>query len=540
MRFPASLRLRDTLFLFIVIALFISLCWPFLRGMGVEVDGALAATGIYLHSPALYSWHFGEYELPLMVLSYLGALEVWLCAPVFAVWGASLYTLRLPTLLLGVGTIVLFWLLLREISNRRAAWFGTLLLATDTSFVMLTAIDFGPVCVQLFLKSAISLLFVRWYRSRRILPFITAWFLLGVALWAKALFIWIAGGMFLGILVAAPRAVQAAFKPKLIAFAALACGLGALPLISYNIAFPLNTFRANAKIVPAAILEKVNVLNRTLDGTLLYGFFTSSEQSPHPGDLSKGFPHLVEQIAEITQSPDSNWTVWAALAALCAVPFLWHTDARKPALYAVVSFASGWLAMASTANAGGAAHHVILLWPMPFLLIAVVASALTPRFSLRPKSQALVTAAVVSVAIASVLVICHYLRDLVQNGPGIRWTNASEQLGTHLSKMKAKYIFIVDWGILESVDLLTEGKLPLLFGDEYVQPLDPIRLAALQNLMAQPDTLFVTHPPELEQIPGRTQALETFARKAGLQTENLALIKDEYGRNIFQISRYHP
>src|SRR5579883_1998323 len=78
---------------------FIALGMPFVLRLGIEADEAMLANGIYDHGAPLYSWKFAGFELPVMLLSYLGALKTWLFNPYFALWAPSPLSLRIPSLL---------------------------------------------------------------------------------------------------------------------------------------------------------------------------------------------------------------------------------------------------------------------------------------------------------------------------------------------------------------------------------------------------------------------------------------------------------
>ena len=196
--------------------------------------------------------------------------------------------------------------------------------------------------------------------------------------------------------------------------------LGSLPLIVYNVARPLDTFRSNARLAPAEILPKTHLLRETVNGRVLFGFFTASDTPPRPGSFDGTFRHALLSLSRESGTPNHNWTLWIFAACVAGTPFVWRTPARAPAIFGAVSFAVGWLAMAVSSGAGGAAHHVVLLWPMHFLVIAAVLSALPGRLSRWP-----VIALVALLSCVNVLVTNQYYLDLVRNGPAIRWTDAS-------------------------------------------------------------------------------------------------------------------
>src|SRR5690242_21940673 len=83
-----------------------------------------------------------------MLLSYLGAAKTWLFWPIVRSFAASYHSIRIPVLIIGALTVVLFVLLVETAHSRRAAWIGGILLATDPSFLLTTCFDWGPVALQ--------------------------------------------------------------------------------------------------------------------------------------------------------------------------------------------------------------------------------------------------------------------------------------------------------------------------------------------------------------------------------------------------------
>ncbi len=524
----------ERLLLFALCASFVALGWPFLKGMGIEVDEAIVGSGLYQRAVAAYSRHVFKHAIPVMLLSYLGALKAWICAGVFAIWPPGPVSLRLPFAIAGAATVALFWRLLQKISGRRAAWIGAALLATDTSFLLLTTIDFGPVALQLFLKTAAMALLVGWWRTRRNLFFAAGWFLLGLALWDKAVFLWIAAGLAAGAAAAFPREIVQTMRPKLAAIAVAAFCLGALPLIAFNVSRHGETIRANAKVSAGNVFAKVFLLRETINGRVLFGFYTALDTPPKPGSLDAPARALAA-VSRAAGSPSRNWTMWAFLAALAAMPFVWRTPARAPALFGFVSFAVGWLAMAVTAGAGAAAHHVALLWPMHLMVIAVVCAELS-----RHAGVWLPVAATLILSGVNLLVTGQYYQDLVRNGPAIRWTDAIDPATHLLEQLHPNRVFVVDWGILESVNLLSEGAVPVLFGSEYSSAeLPPERTATLRDAMVEGGTLFISHAAGFEQSPGTSAALDKFASAAGYLKEPVATIRDRHERPTFEVFRFH-
>src|SRR5204863_4055658 len=89
----------------------------FIPRLGVESDEALFAQGIYRPRGDIYSVHIGRSNVPIMLMSYLGALKSVVYGPVVRKLGVGLYTLRILMLLVGTIGIWLFFLLLRRVAG---------------------------------------------------------------------------------------------------------------------------------------------------------------------------------------------------------------------------------------------------------------------------------------------------------------------------------------------------------------------------------------------------------------------------------------
>ncbi len=96
---------------------------------------------------AQYSLPLFGIRIPLMLMSYLGALKTWLYALVFQFFEPSRWSVRVPmVLLVGVGTLWLTWFWTRRVAGTRATIFTVALLAlTDSIFILTNTFDWGPV-----------------------------------------------------------------------------------------------------------------------------------------------------------------------------------------------------------------------------------------------------------------------------------------------------------------------------------------------------------------------------------------------------------
>ena len=507
-------------------AAFIALAMLFAPRLGIEADEALIANGIYDHGSPWYSWKFGESEVPVMLISYLGALKAWLYNGIFLLTPPRPVSLRLPMILVSAVSLWLFFALVRRTVGERAAWIATLLLATDTSYLLLSVPDFGPIAFHFLFKLAALVLLVRFHHSGSRAALAGAFFLFGLALWDKAVFLWVLFGLVVAAFAVFPRAVLRRLTPANLAIAAGALAAGALPLLVYNIARPLETLRGNARLEQAAVLAKSELLARTLDGGVFYGFMTAADPGTRPGEARRWFQSASMAVSRATPLSRRSLIIWAVLLSAAALALFWRTQwgraARGPMLFGLVVCAATWLPMALTASAGATAHHVILLWPFHFLAIAAALQAI-------PSRPAMAAAALLCTS--NLAVTNQYYADLVRNGPAIRWSDAMDPLNRYLLDLKAPRVVVADWGIIETLSLLNEG------GMEVANP-DLSSAESIRGLLASPGNVYVAHTREFAFHPNERAGIEEAARSEGYQQEPLTTISDRNGRPTFDVFRF--
>ena len=127
-------------------------------------------------------------------MSYLGCLKTLIYSPIFRLFGNGAYAVREPALLFGAASVWLFFLLLRRIAGNRAGLVGCWLLAADSLYLLTTCYDWGPVALQHLLIVGGVLLLMRFYQTKSNASLALGFLLFGLALWDKALALWMLSG----------------------------------------------------------------------------------------------------------------------------------------------------------------------------------------------------------------------------------------------------------------------------------------------------------------------------------------------------------
>lgn len=481
-------------------AVFLIFSCIFAPRAGIEGDEAAFGRPILgLTLNRAYGIQLFHVNIPLMIVPYAGTLKTLIYWPIFSLFPPGVWSIRLPMILAGSTTMWLFAGWTQKLLGVRAACIAGLLLATDPSFILTNTFDWGPVALQHLLLIAACVLIA----ARRYPP---GFFCFGLAFWDKAIFIWMFSGLVVASLITCRAAIREWMRDKRRAgLSALAFGVGILPLAVYNAHAPLATTQANIHASFGDIGTKLISLRETMAGSALFGVLVS------PGSRSSAPAHTL--------------FFPAFLIAIVATPFLARSKAQTAATFAIVVCAVSFVLMAGIRYTG-AAHHIVLLYPFPQLLVGVAAAALRP-----PR----LSAAIATVLVATnILVLSHYILQLRSDGPIGLFTDATAPLATYLEGTEAKTVCTLDLGIRDSLNLLTRGQLKA--SEEVISAMPN---ESVMKLISGPDTVFVSRPAALEYFRGNTSSLEAIAQKAGYSRSAIRTIDDSRGRPQFEIFSFH-
>jgi hypothetical protein len=510
----------------------------FVSHLGLQNDEALFANGIFKPYAVAYTLAVRHSHLPLMLMSYLGTLKSWVYRPIFQWFGAGVWAMRIPIVLAGAASIWVFYLLLRRIAGMRAALFGCGLLAADTLYLLTTCFDWGPVALQHLLLLSGMFLLVGFYQHRRPVWLACGCFLLGLLMWDKALAIWMLAGISVALIVVFPKQIVGVTTLRRVVISALFFALGALPLIIYNVANPLATFRGNTTWDTSDLPGKARLLTRTADGSALFGWLVNEDwQTSHPRLPQGAFDIASAKISAFAGRPRHSLLLYAFALALLLAP-LSRGYALRAILFALLAMALAWVQMAVTANAGGSVHHAILLWPLPQMVIAISFASASRR--LRAAGIPALAAVLAVLMVSELLVTNEYHYLMMRNGGSLNWTDAIFRLSEYMKGVPASDVFCVDWGMVDSMRLLSRGRLPLRVG------VDPINKRSLTNedrdylarTISAPRHVFINHTKDFEFFAGVNGKLVRYAADAGYRREVTAVISDSNGRPVYEVYRF--
>jgi len=450
---------------------------------GLQADELLFTGGYYEpHFTTYAGWLFGN-RLPYMQMTYVGSLKTWLYVPIFAIFDPSPASIRIPAILAGCALLWLTYKLISETVSPRAGLIAAALLAADPTLVWTTRNDWGPVALQHLLTVGAALAFVR----RRIG---LGMFLVGLALWDKSISIWMLTGLALSAILLLRPQIRERLSRSTIKNAILCFALGAYPLIRYNVSRQARTVTENAHFGLEDFQGKLHQLVAGINGSALFGYL----------------------VREDFIGPRETLTLYLLLASVAILPFLFKRPGFRPALFCFLSAATAWAFMINTKSAGGATHHVVLLWPWIQCGIAIVLAEL-------PLAVGAFTA---TAALAACLAVTSsYHAMLARTGTRVPWSDAIYNLHKRIQPETRK-IITTDWGIRPALFVLSKGQTPI---EEELDKITPTE-----------DKLYIAHVDEYQQFTNANTKLEV----PGWTHRVVETIKDAHNRDVYQLIQYTP
>ena len=386
--------------------------------------------------PAYRSW----LGVPLQISPYVGADKSWIYPPIFALFGVSALSIRLPAIVISCGTLVLGYSLVRRILSPAWALAFSVACAVHPAFIFLTKVDWGPQVIMLLLKALCLLLCFKWLDGARK----SCWSIL--ALWVlgfldKFNFVWFAialvfatGAIYRDLIL---RRVKE-LRPLTLVIAGI--GLVGAGLLTLWIVFPLLQ-KPQTSAISYRFLHIWALYRYTCTGAATASMWFKSVP------------------------PMPTWTGWCVpiltiiFLLLAFVGYAENENAAKKidrrtlrfCLWCLLMFGVIFLQIALTPQSGGA-HHTIML--VPFDLLACFSAAYLWANSISGRKRRFIFA-------LQGLALCLWLASNVEsleihfnkfkdkNGFYGRFSPRIESLAKFLNKKGsgADAIYCVEWGV---------------------------------------------------------------------------------------------
>ena len=379
------------------------------------------------------------FGLPLLIFPYIGALKSWIYTPIFALFGVSPVSVRLPAILISCGTLTLGYSLVRRILTPRWAVAFTGACAVHPGFVLLTRVDLGPIALMLFLKALCLVLLFKWLQG----PQRICWSVFGVCIlgfFDKFNFIWfVVALVFSTAAIYGTEIFRKARSVPAKVLVAIASALVAVGMLASWIVYPLLQ-RPHIRAFSGRFSQMWSLYeSMSTGGATAYLWFKSAPAVP-------------------------SWTGWGVLSVsaiflvLTLVSYGGHASANKNVdtwtlrfcLWCLLMFGIILVEIVLTPQAGGP-HHMIMLFPFDLLAGFSAAFLFANAFSERRRQIVLLEGCVLIIWVASNLrsFETHFSKFSDVSSFRGRWSPHVELLAAYLNDeaKNVDSIYTTDWGI---------------------------------------------------------------------------------------------
>ena len=398
-------------------------------------------------------------SVPFLVFPYMGALKAWIYAPVFRFFGVSALTIRLPAILIGAVTLLIFFQTLRVKLGAVWATIVVWIMAVDPVNLFPSRLDWGPTVLTHFFQAAILALWFSYRENARPWKIVLICICAGLGFFDRFNFVWLLSAFAIGICLCYPDSLQNLWvsTPRFTRWVAIILALLALGVMLYlilpllvNVHHPTETHTPNLQ-------GKWLGLVYTLSGAAVARF-------------------IFENPAGIIRFA-SYWliVVDGFLALACLFLPMSNAVARENRKNGLFCFLIGFLIFVQiviTPQAGGP-HHYAMIFPWPLLTFAFLARSLYDHFRTKKLSQ-VVALPLVAAATCILLVNIHntmrYLSHFRSNPHyTAQWSPEIYSLSHYVNEhaFKAKSIICVDWGLHTQLHALAPKKLRRRIHDDW-------------------------------------------------------------------------
>lgn len=493
----------------------------------------------------------GAYVLPVMLMPYWGALKVYLQAPVFALWGVSPWTIRLPAIVLGAFTLLLFERLCACICSPAVALLALILLASDPSFIFYIRHDFGGAALTLFLVIAPLWCLVRWRETTRIAWWSLAFFLFGFGLYHRL--------DYLGFLTAlASVTIVCRFFPSFygalssllpfrqlgkreISFAGLGLFLGMSPLLFFAWQRPTIAATVLSQAVSSPRQDFVSVVQlkgyvlwTVLNGMSMYDFFANrctvniGKVVAADGEVRVGSFAAAEQSFPLSSLFTGTLTPYWLLF-FSVVLWWFHPPPTLRVLGALLFALLLWLFVMPSALRG---HHFVVFLPFAQAFLAVSLLWMWEQARLRWTKVVMIVLVVACIG-ANLAVALRYHHFLIASGGQGVWSTAIYDLSSYLREQCAtQRCFLGDWGM--GTQVMTLAQEELLIEEVFWTTLQG-HDRPFDDLQRIKDALFVFYTDPYVNFSRPKRLFFMSAAQAGLTLEIVRVFPDRQGTPILEV-----
>lgn len=440
-----------------------------------EVSNACGTIALLKKTTAHYSSvsipFFGRL-LPLMCVPYHASLESYLLIPAFLLFNISVFALRITPIMYGLFGLLLTYAFAKQFFSRSVSLITMLLLATNPLFIFLTKIGNWASSYQVFFAMAALYSFLRWYRGRGFVYYLSGTLLLGLGSGTRGWFLIVVVGVVVAAMVFYKEILARIKAGKCKSLGVFLC-LGFVSFCAGNFLFIYANF--------------INAQSRFITFKWIAGCLRHSEfgidNLDYVRNLWLRFRTLWELLGQnpgkiifLSSAPANKWyiygfifsTTWLVLSLFFKQE---GWPPKKRVIFVLVFLTSAIFASPFTVSIFQA-QHLFPLLPVIVILISVglvAASRFFIRKAIKIFVRLAVTVFLIFLTAGNMKGITHWYALSKRTGGIGQWSDAIYSLADWIKTNRHSSVFAFNKGYERGVFFLLEGSENiggLYFGDQ--------------------------------------------------------------------------
>lgn len=377
-------------------------------------------------------------SFPLMTFPYEGAIKSWIYYPIFKLFGVSLFSIRIPAIIISFVTIIV-WFQNSKMLFRDSFFpiLFMLLLATDPAFIYHTRIDYNTLILQSLFIALSFYAFWNWLRHQDIRYFLLFNCILFLGVYNRLNFYWFVFAFFGATFLTQFNAIRSAIQQKRKVTMAVTFGFAILlSAYFYFMAVPLFHFPMGdlmAMPLNVKIPYVMKLYSKTMSGS--FPFIKIFHRDVGVMSFVNGLEWSVITLAGLSSIILYRFARWRQNITVQML--------HQPFNFCLLVCLFLLIEVVMTPQARNS-YHVMITWPLQHVLFLLGLVMLTSFFNERIKQITLFI--LISVIISSQLLVNNeYVSALSQPNARVdkEWTPAINRLSEYVNHEANTYDAIV-------------------------------------------------------------------------------------------------
>jgi hypothetical protein len=463
--------------------------------------------------------HKRIFDVPVMLMPYIGALKAWLYYLIFNLFDVSVLSIRLPVILIGAATLWINYRYVRIAFGAIPSLIFVALAAVEPSTLFHTRLDWGPTTLMMLFRGLLLVSIALWIATgeRKHLIAAATYSIFGI--FDKLNFIWICSAAIVAVIVVYQDRVIGISKPLLklkLPILLSATIVGAFVLTRLLQGSLVNEVGVDDFFVRMAYV--VNLMAKTIAGTGVYDFVVGGQPNAANHQLPIILLVMLISLFGLVYGITKN--------QVKIQPILFFV------IFVIIILAQIFITKKATGP-----HHAAMIAPLWLIPISVGLGSLTNLKTPKNLNYGLVIVILsVALLVVSSLRVAYDYHAGFKGKVNPQWDVASTELVKEISTHISRPIVSVDWGTATIVQGLLQNKLKVFdFWPWFKDGFGGKDLDWFEREFVNKGGVFIVSSPGREAFPDTRRNFLALIKERKWNVVHRDVVNDSQGNSLFEI-----